>query len=142
MSAKGEVKSIGLAESSGELSRIKIFRECCTGLEGLDDFSHNIMLYWFYSRDNEEERHTLKVIPRKHPSAQQIGVFASRSPSRPNPMGPCVAKLIKNGGFTMTAKGPHGLEGSPIIDVIPYIPRADAIPEARVPEWTSHGPQA
>ena len=140
MSAKGEVKFIGLVESSGELSRIRIFREFCTGLEGLNNFSHIIMLYWFHLRDNEEERHTLKVIPRRHPGAPQVGVFASRSPSRPNPIELCVVKLIKIEECTVTVKGLDALEGSPIIDVKPYIPRADAIPEARVPEWTSHGP--
>ena len=140
MSAKGEVKFIGLVESSGELSRIKISREFCIGLEGLSNFSHLIVLYWFHLRDNEEERHTLEVTPRRHPGAPQVGVFASRSPSRPNPIGLCVVKLIKIEECTVTVKGLDALEGSPIIDVKPYIPRAEAIPEARVPEWTSRGP--
>ncbi len=141
MGPKGEVEFIGLVESSGELSTIRIFREFCIGLEGLNNFSHVILLYWFHSRDNEEERHTLQVLPRRHPGAPRVGVFASRSPSRPNPIGLCVVKLIKIKECTVTVEGLDALEGSPIIDVKPYIPRADAISEARVPEWTSHGPQ-
>ena len=140
MNAKGEVKFIGRVESSGEQSRIKIFPEFCVGIEGLGNFSHIIVLYWFHLRDNEEERKTLKVVPRRHPGAQEAGVFACRSPSRPNPIGLCVVELIKLEGCTLTVKGLDAFEGSPIIDIKPYIPRADAIPNARAPEWTSRGP--
>jgi len=140
MNAKGEVKFIGRVESSGEQSRIKIFPEFCVGIEGLGNFSHIIVLYWFHLRDNEEERKTLKVVPRRHPGAQEVGVFACRSPSRPNPIGLCVVELIKLEGCTLTVKGLDAFEGSPIIDIKPYIPRADAIPNARAPEWTSRGP--
>ena len=140
MNAKGEVKFIGLVESSGEPSRIKIFPEFCIGLEGLNNFSHVIVLYWFHLRDNVNERRTLQVVPRRHPGAPQVGVFASRSPSRPNPIGLCVVELIKIEECTLTVKGLDALEGSPIIDIKPYIPRADAIPNASAPEWTLHGP--
>ena len=140
MNDKSEVKFIGLVESSGEESEIKIFQEFCSGLQGITNFSHIIVLYWFHLRDNERERQTLQVVPRRHRCALQVGVFASRSPSRPNPIGLCVVKLIKIEECTVTVKGLDALEGSPIIDVKPYIPRADAIPEARVPEWTSRGP--
>ena len=140
MICKGELRFIGVVESTDELSKVKIFPEFCVGLEGLNNFSHIIILYWFHLRDNEEERRTLRVVPRRHLGAPQVGVFASRSPSRPNPIGLCVVKLIKIEECTVTVKGLDALEGSPIIDVKPYIPRADAIPEARVPEWTSRGP--
>lgn len=140
MSAKGEVKFIGQVESSGEPSTIKIFPEFCAGIEGLGDFSHIIVLYWFHLRDNEKERQTLKVIPGRHPGAPEVGVFACRSPSRPNPIGLCVVELLKIEGCTLTVKGLDALEGSPIVDIKPYLPRADAVPEARTPEWTLHGP--
>jgi tRNA-Thr(GGU) m(6)t(6)A37 methyltransferase TsaA len=92
---KGELKFIGVVEVSGELSRVRIFPEFCVGLHGLDNFSHLIILYWFHLRDREEERRTLQVIPRRHLGAPQVGVFACRSPSRPNPIGLCVVKLTK-----------------------------------------------
>lgn len=140
MNAKGEVKFIGLVKSSGETSRIKIFPEFCIGLEGLNNFSHLIVLYWFHLRDSEKERHTLKVVPRRHPGAPQVGVFACRSPSRPNPIGLCVVELVKIEECTLTVKGLDAWEDSPIIDIKPYIPRADSISDARVPEWTLQGP--
>ena len=140
MSGKGELKFIGVVESSGELSRVKIFPEFCVGLEGLNNFSHITILYWFHLRDNEEERRTLRVVPRRHPEAPQVGVFASRSPSRPNPIGLCVVELTKIEDCTLLVRGLDAFEGSPIIDIKPYIPRADSISDAQVPEWTFHGP--
>ncbi len=140
MSGKGELRFIGLVESSGELSRVKIFPEFCAGLQGLSNFSHITILYWFHLRDNEKERRTLRVVPRKHPGAPQVGVFASRSPSRPNPVGLCVVELMRIQDCTLVVKGLDALEGSPVIDIKPYIPRANSVSDARVPEWTLHGP--
>jgi tRNA (Thr-GGU) A37 N-methylase len=51
----------------------------------------------------------------------------------------CVVELLKVEGCSLTVKDLDALEGSPIIDIKPYIPRADSIPNARVPEWTWHG---
>lgn len=140
MKEKKELRFIGIVESLDKESKVKIFPEFCAGLKGLDDFSHIIILYWLHLRENEKERSTLKVIPRRHWGAPQVGVFTSRSPSRPNPIGFCVVKLIKIEQCTLIVKGLDALEGSPIIDIKPYIKRADSIPDAREPDWTSHGP--
>jgi formylmethanofuran dehydrogenase subunit E len=140
MCEKAELKFIGIVEVSGELSRVKIFPEFCAGLQGLDNFSHLIILYWFHLRDKEEERCTLQVIPRRHLGAPQIGVFASRSPSRSNPIGLCIVELTKIENCNLFVKGLDAVEGTPIIDIKPYIPRADSVRKARVPEWTSRGP--
>jgi len=137
---KGELKFIGVVEVSGELSRVRIFPKFCVGLHGLDNFSHLIILYWFHLRDREEERRTLQVIPRRHPGAPQVGVFACRSPSRPNPIGLCVVELTKIENCILFVKGLDAAEGSPIIDIKPYIPQADSVPDARAAEWTLSGP--
>ena len=141
MRERSELRFIGLVESSGELSRVKISPEFCAGLESLSNFSHITILYWFHLRDNEEERGTLQVVPRRHPGAPQVGVFASRSPSRPNPIGLCVVELTKIEDCTLLVRGLDAFEGSPIIDIKPYFPRADSVSDARVPEWTLHGPR-
>jgi tRNA-Thr(GGU) m(6)t(6)A37 methyltransferase TsaA len=83
----------------------------------------------------------LKVIPRRHLGAPEVGVFASRSPSRPNPIGLSVAERVKIEGNILWVKGLDAFEGSPIIDIKPYIPRADAFLEAVVPGWTLRGPK-
>jgi len=140
MNEKGELKFIGIVESSGELSKVKIFPEFCAGLQGLNSFSHIIILYWIHLRDREDERRVLRVIPKKHPGAPQVGVFASRSPSRPNPIGLCVVELAKVEDCTLIVKGLDAFDESPIIDIKPYISRADSVPDARVPDWTLQGP--
>ena len=140
MSEKGELKFIGVVESSGELSRVRIFPEFCAGLQGLNSFSHIIILYWIHLRDREDERRVLQVVPKRHPGAPQVGVFASRSPSRPNPIGLCVVELAKVEDCTLIVKGLDAFDESPIVDIKPYISRADSVPDARAPEWTLHGP--
>lgn len=140
MHKKGDVKFIGVVEEAGELSRVRIFPEFCTGLQSLEGFSHIIVLYWFHLRDREEERSVLQVVPRRHPGAPQVGVFASRSPSRPNPIGLCVTELVKLQGCTLLVRGLDASESSPVIDIKPYIPRDDCIHDAKVPGWTSRGP--
>lgn len=142
MDRKDELRFIGVVEKAGEReAKIRIFPEFCAGLKGIEDFSHLIILYWIHLRDNEEERRTLLVFPRRHAVNVETGVFACRSPSRPNPIGLCVAELVKIEECILTVKDLDAFEGSPIIDIKPYIPRADSVSDARVPEWTSHGPK-
>jgi len=140
MRAEGKVRFIGAVETVNEVSKIKIFPEYLKGLRNIDQFSHLIVLYWLSLRDNEDERRTLSVIPRKHLGAPRMGVFATRSPSRPNPIGLCVVRLLKVEDDGLLVEGLDALEGTPIVDIKPYIPRADVVPDAAVPEWTSHGP--
>ncbi len=137
------LRFIGVVEQADEkgVSRVRIFDDFSEGLEGLDTYSHIIILYWFHLRDTEEERSVLRVTPRRHPGAPEVGVFASRSPSRPNPIGLCVVELVKQEGSVLFVKGLDALEGSPILDIKPYLPRADAVPDAQVPSWSLHGPK-
>ena len=135
------MRFIGVVETAGERkAKVRIYQKFCSGLKEIETFSHIIILYWFNLRDKEDERSTLQVIPKRHTTAVQVGVFACRSPSRPNPVGLCVAELTKIEKRTLHVKGLDALKGSPIIDIKPYIPKADAVPDAKVPEWTSHGP--
>ncbi len=141
MSVKSELHFVGVVEKVGEQEVVvRIFPEFCAGLKGVGDFSHLIILYWMHLRDKEEERHTLLVFPKRHAWNVETGVFACRSPTRPNPIGLCVVELVRIEECSLTVKGLDAYEGSPIVDVKPYIPKADSVPKARVPEWTSHGP--
>jgi tRNA-Thr(GGU) m(6)t(6)A37 methyltransferase TsaA len=133
---KGEVHFIGIVEKAGEEeAKIRILPEFCSGLKGVEEFSHLIILYWFHLRDNEADRRTLLVFPRKHAVNVETGVFACRSPSRPNPIGLCVVELVKRENCTLTVRGLDAFEGSPIVDIKSYIPNTDAVQNVRVPEW-------
>ena len=140
MRGEGSLRFIGVVKKSGKVSELDVYPEFCDGLYRLEEFSHIIIFYWLHLRDHETDRSTLRVIPRRHPGAPEVGVFASRSPSRPNPIGLSVVELVRINGCRMLVKGLDAIEGSPIIDVKPYIPRADSIPKARAPSWTLSGP--
>jgi tRNA-Thr(GGU) m(6)t(6)A37 methyltransferase TsaA len=141
MSAKGELRFIGVVEEAGEEeARVRVFTEFSPGLKGVEDFSHLIILYWIHLHDDEEERRTLLVLPKRHAVKDETGVFACRSPTRPNPIGLCVVELLKIQDCLLTVKGLDAIANSPIIDIKPYLPKADCVPNARVPEWTTHGP--
>jgi tRNA-Thr(GGU) m(6)t(6)A37 methyltransferase TsaA len=141
MNMKGKLRFIGIVQESEEQEgRIQIFPEYCSGLKGIEAFSHLIVLYWLHLRDSEKERSVLLVIPRRHAVNIETGVFACRSPSRPNPIALCVVELVRVEGCILTVQGLDALKGSQIVDIKPYIPRADSIPHARAPDWTHHGP--
>ncbi|MGB9756640.1 MAG: tRNA (N6-threonylcarbamoyladenosine(37)-N6)-methyltransferase TrmO [Candidatus Bathyarchaeales archaeon] len=140
MKKEAELRFIGFVEKEGEQeARIRIFTKFCNGLIGIENYSHLIILYWIHLRDNEENRQTLLVFPRKYTVKIETGVFACRSPSRPNPIGLCVVELLKVKKCKLTVKGLDAFEGSPIIDIKPYNPGTDSIPNAKIPEWAQHG---
>ena len=131
---------IGAVERvEGERARIKLHSEFCEGLDKLQLYSHVIVLGWFHLRDNVKDRQTLRVTPKRQPRAPEVGVFASRSPSRPNPVGLCVAQILDIEGCTLIVRGLDFSNGTPIIDIKPYIPRIDSIQDAKVPEWSVRG---
>ena len=140
MGGRGELRFIGEVESAGDISTIRINPEFCPGLLGVEGFSHLIVLYWMHLRDDEKNRRALQVTPRRHEGALLTGVFACRSPSRPNPIALTVVKLESVDGCRLRVRGLDALEGSPIVDIKPYSPRGDAVPDARTPEWADHGP--
>jgi tRNA-Thr(GGU) m(6)t(6)A37 methyltransferase TsaA len=131
----GAVKNVKESES-----QIEVFPAFRDGLRGIEAFSHLIVLYWAHLRDTKEERTTLLVFPRRHLVNVKTGVFACRSPSRPNPVGLCVVELVKVDGCLLTVEGLDAFAETPIIDIKPYLPKADSIPSARTPKWTSRGP--
>jgi tRNA-Thr(GGU) m(6)t(6)A37 methyltransferase TsaA len=141
MVVKDKLQYVGIVESADDQeATVRIFPEFCAGLKGLEGFSHVFILYWMHCRDDEANRRTLLVFPKRHASNVETGVFACRSPSRPNPVGLCVVELKGIEGCTLKVKGLDADKGSPIIDIKPYVPRADSVPEATVPEWTARGP--
>jgi tRNA-Thr(GGU) m(6)t(6)A37 methyltransferase TsaA len=134
------IRFIGEVESEGDVSTIRLYDEYRPGLLGVEAYSHLIVLYWIHGRDDEENRRTLQVVPRRHEGAPLMGVFATRSPSRPNPIGLTVVKLESVEGCRLRVSGLDALEGSPILDIKPYVPSDDAVACARAPNWTLRGP--
>jgi len=124
----GVVRFIGLVERvEGELSTVVIRPEYCQGLMRLDMYSRIVVVYWFHERDNDRHRGTLQVVPRRHGETELRGVFASRSPSRPNPLGITEVELLSLEDCTLTVRGLDANVGSPVVDIKPVsMDRRDA----------------
>lgn len=94
------------------------------GLRKIETASHILVLYWLHQAD----RNTLH---RSSPQEDDLrGVFATRSPYRPNPIAVSSVKLIRVDGTQLTVSGLDCLDGTPLLDIKPYVPKADCIPEA------------
>ncbi len=127
MSSNGEVRFIGeVTRVEGDLSTIVVKPEYCPGLLRVEEHQRLMVLYWFHLRDDEEHRNTLQVVPRRHGETELTGVFTTRSPSRPNPIGVTAVDLIKVERCTLTVRGLDALEGSPVLDIKSYSHRGDA----------------
>jgi tRNA-Thr(GGU) m(6)t(6)A37 methyltransferase TsaA len=106
--------------SDGIKASVEIFPEFSKGLLGIERFSHIILLCHF----NQSIDDVLTVIP---PGEKELrGVFASRSPKRPNPIGLSVVQLLSVNGRILNIKDVDILDGTPILDIKPYIPEIDS----------------
>jgi len=127
---------------SGEY-KIELKPEYIEGLKGLDGFSHVQILFWFNGNDTPEDRKILKEEKPYTKGPVELGIFATRSPFRPNPLGSSVCKVSKIDYI----KGILYLEyfdaftGTPILDIKPYTPSADKVENPSVPDWCSHWPK-
>ncbi len=132
------LKPIGIVVERGERSRIEVFKEYAAGLDHIEKFSHIMILYWLHKVPSELRR-TLKLKPR-FDYVPLLGVFATRFPARPNPIGVTTVKLAKRKGRILIVQGFDAEEGTPIIDLKPYIPIYDnPHGEVVLPEWVRRG---
>lgn len=96
-------------------------------LRALESFSHLWLIYWCHKSDSWRE--TIK--PPRLGGKEKVGFFATRSPHRPNPLGLSVVKLEKiNSDFSLEVSGLDILDGTPLIDLKPYLPMWDSLPDA------------
>jgi len=126
----GEVK---MQRGSTEL---RIFDRYRDALKGLDGFSHLLVLYWFDRNDTTEKRNILQVHPRGNKNNPLTGVFACRAPVRPNLIALSRCKVLSIRNEIVTVDKIDALDGSPILDIKPYIPFIDYETKGvRVPDW-------
>ena len=120
--------------NTGIICTAEIFPEYAPALEGIEVNSHLILLCWF----DRAERNILQISPPHRDSAHSSkmhGVFARRSPARPNPIAFEIGELLNVDGTVLTLRGLDVLEGTPILDIKPYSPKLDCVPEAKDTFW-------
>lgn len=129
----GTPRQSGLVEEAfSELQILPEFQPS-ESLQGLAGFSHVWLVWWFHQ--NRVSRFHAKVHPPRL-EGKTMGLFATRTPHRPNPIGLSLVKLIEIRGDTLILSGADLVEGTPILDVKPYLPMYESIPEAKV-GWVS-----
>lgn len=101
-------------------------------LEGLEQFSHIWVIFHFHK---STEPDSPRVHPMRRPDLPLVGRFATRSPQRPNGIGICAVELLEIQGATLRVRGLEALDGTPVLDIKPYMARGDAIENTRVGEW-------
>jgi tRNA-Thr(GGU) m(6)t(6)A37 methyltransferase TsaA len=132
---RNEAKEVAPLDSRdwGEIvSEIVIDSHLTTALDGLDEFSHIVVLFWMHKVN--ETGVPLKVHPRGKKELPLVGLFATRAPNRPNRIGKTTVRLLGRHGNILKVKGLDALDGSPVLDIKPYIPKDDLL-GARVPPW-------
>ena len=119
------------------VSEIVVNSNLAEALDGLDEFSHIIVLYWMHRLDPGRQL-PLKVHPMGKPELPLVGRFATRSPSRPNPVGQATVRLLERRGNILKVKGLDAIDGTPVIDIKPYIPGYDSASDAKAPPWMTN----
>ncbi len=144
---RGELRQIGVIHSpyrertgapvqgrhtNEESSTLEVFEDYEPALLDVERCSHLIVLYW-------QDRANRSILQTRTPWGPEVhGVFATRSPDRPNPVGLCVVKLVEREGRFLKVRGMDALDGSPLIDIKPYSPEIDSVQDARI-GWLKRG---
>jgi tRNA-Thr(GGU) m(6)t(6)A37 methyltransferase TsaA len=129
------MKPVGRVARQGDRAFIEIFPEFAPALDGLTGHSHIWVFFWFHGNDTPKKRAILKVHPRKDPANPLTGVFATRSPVRPNLIGLTACRLLKVEGLRLEVEGLDAWDDTPVVDIKPYIPSSDSLPQATGPDW-------
>jgi len=121
-------KGVPIQPSAGKGIRgvVEVFPEYVEGLKDLEGFSHIILVYHFHL----VKKSLLRVIP--YMDNETRGVFATRAPARPNPIGISVVRLIEIRGNKLYVEDIDIVDGTPLLDIKPYVPEFDYRPKARI----------
>jgi tRNA-Thr(GGU) m(6)t(6)A37 methyltransferase TsaA len=125
---KNREKAPYQGHKSEEISQIEVFEEFEEGLKDIEGFSHIIVIYWFH----ESQGYHLLV---KTPWDDSLhGLFTTRSPHRPCPLGLTVAELVVREKNILRVKGLDAIDGTPLLDIKPYVSSIDERSDVK-PGW-------
>lgn len=133
----GTPRQPGLVPSATGTIRLRTELNLSDALDGLEGFSHVWLVFVFHQNTNKGIK--TKVHPPRLEGAK-IGLFATRTPHRPNPIGLSVVKLERIEGGCLYVSGVDLVNGTPILDIKPYLPSAECLPDATV-GWTQNRPE-
>ena len=114
-------------------STIYLEKKYISGLKGLEDFSHVIILYYLDKAKYDKEKH-LQRRPQNRDDMPLVGILSQRGKDRPNQIGMTSVKVLDVSEDRIVVKGLDAVDGTPVIDIKPYYPVYDK-KDASVPEW-------
>ncbi|MFP3984726.1 MAG: tRNA (N6-threonylcarbamoyladenosine(37)-N6)-methyltransferase TrmO [Candidatus Bathyarchaeia archaeon] len=115
------------------ISKIVLRGELAEALDGIEDYSHIFVIFWLH-KVSDGEKLIMKVHPQAKLELPLTGIFATRTPNRPNPVGLTLVRLLKRDGETLWVKGLDAFDGTPVLDIKPYYGE-DISEDIRVPRW-------
>ena len=124
----------GVSESQEVISELVIDSDLAGITDGLEDFSHLLVLYWAH-RVDKDGRSITKAHPMGRKDLPLVGIFATCSPARPNPVCAMVVRLLERKGNVLKVRGLDAIDGSPLIDIKPYNPSYYAAEDVKVADW-------
>lgn len=116
------------------ISEIVIDENLAEILDGIEEYSHLVVLYWAH-KVPEEGRSLVRVHPMGRGEIPEVGIFSTCSPARPNPVLTTVVRLCGRRENVLEVAGLDAVDGSPVIDIKPYV--KDSYPQngVRIPDW-------
>lgn len=124
----GTPRQPGLSPNAWSRLKIRADLQPAQAFEGLESFSHLWLVFVFHQ--NKTARYHAKVHPPRL-GGESMGVFATRSPHRPNPIGLSLVELVRIENDSLILAGADLVDGTPILDIKPYLPEVESKPEAR-----------
>lgn len=106
---------------AGLTADIEVLPHYAAALEGLETRARLVVVTWMDHADREMRT----IVPRGIPGAARTGVFNTRTPNRPNPLGICVVELVGINGSVLTVRGLDSFDGTPVVDIKPFIESLD-----------------
>jgi len=118
-------------------SEIVVEPELTPALEGIERHDHLVVLFWCH-RVAEAERSLLQVPPHRRKAHLPAGIFGTRAPTRPNPIGLTTVHLLAREGNVLRVAGLDAADGTPVLDIKPYSRHHDLHPDAKFPPRQTH----
>jgi tRNA-Thr(GGU) m(6)t(6)A37 methyltransferase TsaA len=118
----------------GVESDIELFSPYVRGLEGLEEFSHLRVVFWLHQADFDPERDLIRR-PQGRADMPDTGIFAQRAKHRPNPIGITAVSIVEVGENRVRVRGLDAIDGTPVLDLKPYVPAFDQVEGVRTPDW-------
>jgi tRNA-Thr(GGU) m(6)t(6)A37 methyltransferase TsaA len=117
-------------------SEIVLDETFANGLDGIEAFSHVLVLYWMH-RAAEAEPVRMRRRPQGRSDMPEVGIFAQRARHRPNPIGVTAVRLLRRDKNRLVVRGLDAINGTPVVDVKPYVSQFDAVGSPMAPAWMS-----